>query len=94
MIHSPVQEEVIGAREMNELRALVRRMPGLRLPSERDLSVQLGISRPRLRVFLAELRAEGLIVAKQGSGSLRRRSPIGGVAPDRPAGGFAPENLR
>ena len=44
-------------------------MAGQRLPSERDLAVDLQISRPRLRSILAGLRAEGLIEQKIGSGT-------------------------
>ena len=43
--------------------------PGSRLPSESDLSQELGISRATLRTVLAKLAAEGLILRKQGDGT-------------------------
>jgi DNA-binding LacI/PurR family transcriptional regulator len=51
------------------LRKLVAQMSGKRLPGERELAVQLRISRPRLRSILAGLRAEGLIEQRPGSGT-------------------------
>jgi DNA-binding FadR family transcriptional regulator len=54
-----------------QLRSLIRsgEFPiGSRLPSERDLSVQLGVSRPSLREALIALEVEGYIEVRMGSG--------------------------
>lgn len=43
--------------------------PGEQLPSQADLAVQLGISRPTLREALLNLEREGVIVRKHGVGT-------------------------
>jgi GntR family transcriptional repressor for pyruvate dehydrogenase complex len=43
--------------------------PGDRLPAERDLAVQIEVSRPSLRSGLRTLQAMGVIEARQGSGT-------------------------
>ncbi len=42
--------------------------PGERLPSEREMSERLGVSRPSLREAIAELQDAGLLTARAGSG--------------------------
>ncbi len=43
--------------------------PGSRMPSESDLSDELGVSRATVRTALAKLAANGLIIKKQGDGT-------------------------
>lgn len=43
--------------------------PGSRIPSESELSEELGISRATVRTALAKLAANGLILRKQGAGT-------------------------
>ena len=45
-----------------------RLQPGDRLPSERGLSAQLGVSRTSLRQALTALRVEGLVEVRHGQG--------------------------
>lgn len=42
--------------------------PGERLPSERELSERLGVSRPSLREAVGDLQAAGLLVTRAGAG--------------------------
>jgi len=43
--------------------------PGSRIPSESDLSNELGVSRATVRTVLAKLAVNGLIIRKQGDGT-------------------------
>jgi GntR family L-lactate dehydrogenase operon transcriptional regulator len=55
-----------------QLRVLVdeqQLQPGDRLPSERALAVQLGVSRTALREAIAQLGSQGLLVARVGGGT-------------------------
>ena len=49
--------------------------PGERVPTERQLAEQLGVSRAVTRRALAEIEAEGLIVRQVGRGTFVRPSP-------------------
>jgi GntR family transcriptional repressor for pyruvate dehydrogenase complex len=53
-----------------------RMAPGSRLPPEHELTTTLGVSRATLREALAALRREGLIVARQGSGTFVADGPV------------------
>ncbi|MFW2545112.1 FadR/GntR family transcriptional regulator [Primorskyibacter sp. 2E107] len=51
-----------------------------KLPAEKDLSLQFGVSRPVLRAALEQLREDGLIVSRQGAGNfvrLNRETALG-----------------
>jgi DNA-binding FadR family transcriptional regulator len=54
-----------------QIRGLIRSgeyLPGARLPPERDLAKQLGVSRPSVREALIALEVEGLVEVRIGSG--------------------------
>ncbi|ARE39816.1 Glycolate utilization operon transcriptional activator GlcC [Rhodovulum sp. P5] len=57
---------VVRQIELLILRGILR--PGERLPSERDLSEKLGVSRPSLREAISELQDRGLLVSRAGAG--------------------------
>ncbi len=54
--------------------------PNEKLPSEKDLSMQFGVSRPVLRTALERLREENLVYTRQGAGNfvrLSKANPVG-----------------
>ncbi len=64
----------------DQLRTLIREGEygvGTRLPAERDLALQLGVSRPSVREALIALEVEGLVEVRTGSGVhvLSRETP-------------------
>jgi GntR family transcriptional regulator len=50
--------------------------PGTKLPSERELMDRWGVSSRTIRVALDQLRAEGLVVSRQGSGVYVRNQDV------------------
>ena len=61
-----LSHSVIRQIEQLILRGILR--PGERLPSERELSEKLGVSRPSLRDAVAELQQKGLLISRANSG--------------------------
>src|SRR4029077_5444485 len=60
-------EQVVShVRTLIERRAL---RPGDRLPAERDLASQIGVSRPTVRAGLHALAAMGVVQSARGSGT-------------------------
>jgi DNA-binding FadR family transcriptional regulator len=67
----------------DQLRVLIRQgeyAVGSRLPAERDLALQLGVSRPSVREALIALEVEGLVEVRPGSGvHVVAREPAAGA---------------
>lgn len=59
-------DAVVRQIELLILRGILR--PGERLPSERELSERMGVSRPSLREAVADLQGKGLLTARPGAG--------------------------
>jgi GntR family transcriptional regulator, transcriptional repressor for pyruvate dehydrogenase complex len=59
----------VVAREIEQRVLEGRLKPGDRLPAERDLSVQFGVSRASLREAIHKLAARGLLESRQGGGT-------------------------
>lgn len=49
--------------------------PGDRLPAERELAVQIGVSRPSVRAGLRALAAMGVVFSRHGAGTFIRSGP-------------------
>ena len=71
MPFEPVQQEKLSHGVIRQIEGLILRgilRPGERLPSERELSERMGVSRPSLREALANLQERGLLTSKAGAG--------------------------
>lgn len=62
---------------------------GAKLPTEQVLSEQLEVSRPIIRQALKQLREDGVVVSRQGSGSFVQRRPDEAVLDFAPVGSIA-----
>src|SRR5690348_10278095 len=79
----------------DQIRTLIRSGeygPGSRLPPERDLARQLGVSRPSVREALIALEVEGHVDVRIGSG-IYVRSPVNGAANHSPEAFAGPFEL-
>ncbi|MDJ0638828.1 MAG: FCD domain-containing protein [Paracoccaceae bacterium] len=66
-----IQQEKVSRSVVRQIELLILRgvlRPGERLPSERELSERLGVSRPSLREAVAELQEAGLLEARANAG--------------------------
>lgn len=74
-LYRQIADQLRGLIERGELAA------GARLPPERDLAAQLGVSRPSVREALIALEVEGLVEVRMGSG-IYVREPAAAVPRD------------
>jgi DNA-binding FadR family transcriptional regulator len=58
--------------------------PGDRLPSENDICKAFEVSRPVVREALQRLQVDGLVIARQGSGTFVSHKPPGGLLETTP----------
>ena len=71
MPFEPVVQEKLSHGVIRQIEGLILRgilRPGERLPSERELSETMDVSRPSLREALADLQDRGLLVSRAGAG--------------------------
>ena len=71
MPFEPIQQEKLSQGVVRQIEGLILRgilRPGERLPSERELSERMSVSRPSLREALADLQKRGLLTSKAGAG--------------------------
>jgi GntR family transcriptional regulator, transcriptional repressor for pyruvate dehydrogenase complex len=75
---SPLAQNPAAARVVTHVESLITAgtlRPGDRLPPERDLALQLRVSRPTVRAGLRWLAAMGVVRARQGSGTFITDGP-------------------
>ncbi|QXT38863.1 FadR/GntR family transcriptional regulator [Gymnodinialimonas ceratoperidinii] len=71
MPFQPIDAEKLSRAVVRQIEQLILRgilRPGDRLPSERELSERLSVSRPSLREAVAELQDKGLLATRAGAG--------------------------
>jgi len=71
MPFEPIAQEKLSHGVVRQIEGLVLRgilKPGERLPSERELSERMQVSRPSLREALADLQQRGLLTSRAGAG--------------------------
>lgn len=71
MPFQPIHPEKLSTAVTGQIELLILRgilHAGERLPSERELSEKLGVSRPSLREAITELKETGLLTSRAGSG--------------------------
>lgn len=68
-----LSERVYG--DLMRLIASAQMFEGARLPPERHLAQQFGVSRPVVREVLSRLASDGIVVSRRGAGSFVRRPP-------------------
>jgi GntR family transcriptional regulator, transcriptional repressor for pyruvate dehydrogenase complex len=78
MIARPTKKVTAGELVVRRIRALIESgevKSGDRLPPERDLAQQLGVSRPSVRSGLKSLAAMGVVQIRQGAGTFMTGGP-------------------
>lgn len=92
----PVESRRLYQQIADQIRDLIERGGyeiGTRLPPERDLAQQLGVSRPSLREALIALDVEGRVEVRSGSGVFVSAVPQEPVARPAQAWGDSPSQL-
>jgi len=85
----PIEPRRLYRKIADQLRKLIEAgefAVGARLPPERDLAVQFGVSRPSVREALIALEVEGLVEVRMGSGVYVRQADLA-----RPSRGVSAE---
>ena len=80
-----MKTEKLSDRIAVELESMIEKgdfNPGERLPAERQLAEQLGVSRPSLREAIQKLASKGILHSRQGGGTFVNRTLSGDACED------------
>jgi GntR family transcriptional repressor for pyruvate dehydrogenase complex len=75
IVFEPIRPKKISEEIVEQIKNLIAKgelKPGHRIPSERDLAVMLGVSRPSVREAIMVLEAMGFLESRQGGGTFVR----------------------
>ena len=75
IVFEPIRPKKISEEIVDQIKSLISKgdlKPGDRIPSERELAVMLGVSRPSVREAIMVLDAMGFLEARQGGGTYVR----------------------
>jgi GntR family transcriptional regulator, transcriptional repressor for pyruvate dehydrogenase complex len=75
IVFEPIRPKKISEEIVEQIKMLISRgelKPGDRIPSERELALMLGVSRPSVREAIMVLDAMGFLEARQGGGTYVR----------------------
>lgn len=89
---TPTRDRSLSDRAYETILSMIAEgdfLVGSKLPTEQVLSERLEVSRPVLRRALKQLREDGVIVSRQGSGSYVQRRPEGAMLGFAPVGSIA-----
>jgi len=92
----PTDSRRLYQQVADQIRSVIeasRFAPGTRLPPERELALQLGVSRPSLREALIALEIEGIVETRMGSGVYVCTPPSAPAALESPMLGESPSEL-
>lgn len=81
----PIQQHKVYTHAVNQIRELIRAgvlKPGQKLPTEKELANQLGISRPSFREALRILEAIGMVQTLKGVGTFIAQQASSGAVDD------------
>ena len=88
----PAKERTLADHAYEKILAMIssgETAVGDKLPTEHAMSEMLEVSRPVLRQALKQLREDGVVVSRQGSGSFVQRRPDTAVLTFAPVGSIA-----
>lgn len=97
MAVKPIETRRLYLQIADKLRTLIEEKgfaPNGRLPSERELALMLGVSRPSVREALVALELEGRVEIRMGSGVYICATPTPGSRPNLPPGTEFGESLQ